>query len=196
MPALDTTISLIDLDDAKDYLDIESDDAWRDQRVQGLINAASAAINSYLGHTVKLTSHTEYLNGAGRTIIMVQHRPITEASNDVAVYLDATRNFGADTAVDHDEIGIDEGAGIIELPAATPKGIKTVMVTYDAGYPAGSIPADIQEACRMMVRFLDSRRDSIASGVSSITIGDGTATYSEDVPIPEAVRALLDNYDG
>lgn len=189
---LDTTNALVDLDTAKTFLKIASEE--EDGIVESLINRASAWANQYTGRLLKSRAITEYQDGpCGGDHIILRQYPVTALTS---VHDDPLRVFGASTQVAAGDIYLDGDNGTVEFlnGVVLATGKASVKIVYTGGYAAASIPADIQEAVLIYIghayrrEYLDQKM-----GVSSETIGDRTTTYSQ-APIPEKAKALLAPY--
>lgn len=189
---LDTTNSLVDLDTAREFLKVTSEED--NGVVESLINRASAWANQYTGRLLKSRAHTEYQDGpCGGDHIILRQFPVTSLTS---VHDDPLRAFGASTQVAAGDIYLDAENGTVELlnGVALTSGKASVKIVYTGGYAAASIPADIQEAVLIYMghayrrEYLDQK-----FGVSSETIGDRTTTYSKS-DVPDKAKTLLAPY--
>lgn len=189
---LDTTNSLVDLDTAREFLKVisEEDNGF----VESLINRASAWANQYTGRLLKSRAITEYQDGpCGGDHIILRQFPVTSLTS---VHDDPLRAFGASTQVAAGDIYLDAENGTVELlnGVVLSSGKASVKIVYTGGYAAASIPADIQEAVLIYMGHT-YRREHLDQkfGVSSETIGDRTTTYSKS-DVPDKSKTLLAPY--
>jgi len=190
--AVDTTIALITLADAKSYLKVATGTTSEDAIISDLINEVSVWINSYCGRQFIQTTYTEYYEGTGDSSLVLKQFPVQSVTS---LYRDVTRQWTVDTAIDlvHD-VQLDADTGLLVLwnhenSFGTGPGI--VKVVYSAGYPIGAVPYDLQLACRKMVAwkyFQDYSQRRF--GVKSEAMQDRTVTYTEEALLADVEQIL------
>lgn len=150
-------------------------------RVETLINAASASANLYTGRLLAARSHTETLDGTGRTTILLPEYPVNSITS---LYVDGDRSFGATTEVT-DYQYYDEGE--IYYSGGFPDIRKCVRITWNAGY--ATVPEDLQIAIAEIVQWYLGRFDGDGVGVTAIQNPDGIVTrYERDIPFSARMR--------
>ncbi len=191
--AIDLTVALISLADAKAFLKITT--VNEDAIVGDLVNGVSNLVSSFVGHKLLEATYTEYYDGDGTEELILKNFPVTTLSslNDDpqrAFASPTAKNIAADTM-------LDGAAGIVRLwnnGGIFQRARGNVKAVYTAGYTLLTMPYDIQLAVRKMVAFL--YRSSYATpkiGVQTETIGDRTTTYFND-ELPKDIAAMLKPY--
>lgn len=202
--AVDTTIALITLADAKVYLKIATGTTSEDSIVSDLINECSVWINSYCGRalvdpTVGGTvgaSYTEYYDGDGTSQLYLKNWPLIALTS---LYEDYARAWTADTAIDvAANVQLDSASGILTLwntRVYFARGVGNVRVIYRAGYVHNvNVPYDLQMAARKLVAwkyFQDYSQRRF--GVASESVQDRTTNYTDEALLPD-VKQILDRY--
>ena len=168
-----------------------------EDKYQTLINQASSRIEMHTKRSLKSTAYAGatalILSGSGRDTIVVPHRPITAVSH---LYIDAAREFGADTEVDSTDYIIDTEAGTIRLFSGVfPDSPGTVKLECTAGYaPTDPRWQVLQAACLEIVRWM-SGRIGATGGIgmrSQSNAQGGSTTWETDMPLN--VRSMLDEF--
>lgn len=147
-----STEPLVDLDDVKDHLNIDSTDTSQDVELQGFIDAATVYIQNLVGPIMPVT-FTETHSGGGSTICLFN--PPVLSVTSVVEYVGVTGytltqvSLGGDIGAYSFSLD-DPSSGILRrrysggLVGNFVGGDHNVVVTYDAG--AAAIPADIRMA--------------------------------------------------
>lgn len=183
----DATV-LVSLADLKTF--IKATTSGSDGIIQSIKDGVEAAVKSYVGRDLIVTSYTEYHDGDGGSRLVLAQRPITAVTS---VYADPARLFEAHTLIPASDIITGDArawaAGIIELYQYrflhSRKGTKVV---YSAGY--STIPADLALAVKLICAKVWKIQDKSMAGQLSQTVGDQTITFSlEDWP-KDAVATL------
>lgn len=202
--AVDTTIALITLADAKAYLKVATGTTSEDTIISDLINECSVWINSYCGR--KLVdptfggtvgaAYTEYYDGNGGPDLFLRQWPVIVVTS---LYIDALRVWDAPTQVDlAADVQVDSESGILTLwnnQSIFGRGVGNVRVIYRAGYIHGvNVPHDLQMACRKLVAWKYYQDYSQRRfGVASESTGDRQVNYTEEALLPD-VKQILDRY--
>lgn len=179
--------ALITTAEAEAYMNLEQ--GYDDQRVKGLINAVSAAVQNYTERkfTPEVACVDEYLHfdvaEAGfQTIdqLMTEWTPLTTLTSIT---------FGGEEYTS--ETAIDAYLGLIHLTVAvyTSKKYIPVVITYKAGY--AEVPADIKQVVVDTVNFY-YKRDffEYTSEVSAAMQGG----RPDEVFFPERCRKIVRDY--
>lgn len=196
---VDSTVALITLNDAKNYLKVttSNDDAI----LAVLINSISAWVQNYLNRKLVSASYTEYYSGDGSDELQLVNYPITAISS---IYIDDLREWAIDTAVDvANNIIIKKSSGIIQafdLLYGFSPGESNIKITYTAGYSvgivggAGTVPHEIRLAVKRLLdkhyrlgysqRKLDNTSESIA----------GMNLQFDTNAVPDDVKSMLSKY--
>lgn len=190
--AIDTTLALVSLTDAKTFMQISG--SSEDTIVGDLVNMASAAINKYCGRVLLSKAFEEYLDGDGSTQLILPKFPVTTLTS---VNDDPLRVWGAGTAKSSSDMILDGDSGIITLfnnGGEFTKGVRNIKVVYTAGYAVGSMPWDIRTACFLLVsQWYRTAYQKWQRGVASEQVGNRNITFVND-PIPKDIALMLDPY--
>ncbi len=192
---LDDDIALVTLDEAKEYLKIDSGNTDSDEILGLLINGISAWVAGHLGRGLIKDTHTEYYDGDGSRELILNRRPIISVTS---IHDDINRDFEDVSLVDSDSLIVLKEKGIVRafnLYGGFTCGEANIKVVYVAGYENGvSVPNDIKLA---VLRTLDHHwRNGYTHrklDVSSETVGDVTTTF-RDGDIPADAKAMLRPY--
>jgi len=191
-PTIDTTNNLVDIDTAKAFVGAKSDNADQEYILKSYINSASAFCNDYTHRKLKARNLTEYYNGDGSNVILLDQYPINSLTS---VHDDLNRSYGSDTLIDSSDL--------VTMPNDIPykiiydggyflAGIKNIKVVYNAGY-ATTIPYDLQQACLEVIAYFFKNSEESRFGITSRTVGDGSITV-ETMQIPKSALQILDTY--
>jgi len=138
---------LVTKEDVKKALNYSGDN--NDGAIDDFIARVEADFKAYLcgvtyDATSAYTTETEYLNGDGSDVIILNKLPVRTVTS---LYLDGSRAFGADSLVDSSAIITNDlDKGLIYLDGyLTPKGAGTVKIVYTAGYKKTDAPADFKQ---------------------------------------------------
>jgi hypothetical protein len=193
MPVVLVDNALTDLDSVKSYLKIDPAITSDDDRLTGLINGCSTAIENYCRRTFATTTYTdEEYDGNQTQLLNLLHYPVQSVSsvslNDVV--LDPSQyKFKKRTGV-LSRVGpypnTFTGLSINRFQTVWNRGFSNILVTYTAGYD--TIPDDLNLACQMYVAAV--YRADIAS--FSTTFNDGMAFKSDAMPVQ--VKMMLQPY--
>lgn len=147
-----------------------------------LVQAASAAIETYCNRTFGYGKYTEVVHSDGRHYMLLRNYPVVTVES-----IDGKADLSGYT--------VEADRGMIWGPGLT----RPVAVAYKAGYvlPGGDpidgvqpLPADIEYGCILMIQQMQRE-----PGVTSERVGDLSVTYGqEDGKMPAAVRALVGPY--
>lgn len=181
--------------DVKTYLGITSDKS--DEKIDALIPAALAFIETYCGREFEQSAVTEYFHGPEAVFILSKY-PIN-SDPALVLYDDWSRKWADDAKVDTDDYYVDYNAGIVYVDYEIGQGKMTVRVDYTAGYTElgtnGSVgfPADLKQACvEIVARKLKEGEGALGVPTRSISEG-GSVTFIIDDILPQT-KVVLDRY--
>jgi len=197
--ALDATISLVSLAEAKEYLKITS--SGDDSILDLLINNVSQMVQRYLKRNLITTDYVEYYSGDSSLDLVLRNYPINSIAS---IYIDQLRQWGISNAVDvANNVIIKKKQGIIRafnLLYGWTSGESNIKITYNAGYTVGTgggtgtLPYDIRMA---VVRILDHhyrigythrKLDFQTESMQNMN------TTFKDFDLPKDVKLMLDGY--
>jgi len=177
--SLDTT-AITDKAAVKDFLQIDAQVA-NDNLLIAMINAASTAIESHLGHPVINTTITdEYHDGDGSTDLLLKYMPVASVTT---ITIDDVAVTGYTLEGEIGSIYLEEGFSA---------GRRNVKITYVAGHGAnrGALPKDIVQAAiitagEWYLKWVEYYGQAL---------GDEAEIRMGNQAIPGPARALLDKY--
>lgn len=165
-----------------------SGSAADDTRIQSLIDACSAFIETFTNRKYLQASYTETLDGNGKDTLLLENYPVTAVASvsirgQVISPVPNPNDF-ATTGFMFDEGGVILQGGVLFY-----KGRRNVTISYTAGFAA--IPLDLVQAvietCALKIK------QGPQTGVSSKGMAGETTSYVlSDFPKP--VQTLLNNY--
>lgn len=176
-------VDLTTLAKAKEYLDIESDDAEFDSLLERLITASSRQIEAYCGRRFEIQSYSEQYDGNASDILFLDNSPVVSV---------ATLSIDDESIQAEDFKVYDDYVRLVSR-LFTP-GELSVSIEYSAGYfdaQAESPPADIEDACIQLVAFKYNLRG--AEGLSERRVNQASDSFA-GVAIPLSVAIILDKY--
>jgi len=190
---IDTTNSLVgdDLDLVKAYLN-EEDETGFNNILNFYVNAASQYCNQYTDRLLRARELTEYYDGKGQNIIMLNNYPV---QNITAVYDDPGRVWDADTEILTDNLVIRPDKlkyMIVYDNGRFLDGRGNVKVIYNAGYSGDSIPDDLKMACLGIIGTMWYSSQEKRLGTKSKSLGEGTISYETD--FPKWIMKILEKY--
>lgn len=177
--------SLTTLTDVKSYLGI-SVTTW-DTILSTLITQVSASIEDYCERTFGVTDYVDYYNGKRLvSILQLRNYPVVTFTD---IREDAARVFGSTSVIPTTNYAVDNASGTIYFDGwRLSYGIKSVKVTYSAGY--STLPPAVVLAChKLMGAAFNKRKDDGQAGAS---LGGVNFSYSADWT-PD-IHTLLDGY--
>jgi len=171
------TNALTTLEAAKDYLDIPPGDTEQDDRVKRMINSASQRFEKITNRKLKLQSITEYQDGRANNKLVLRQWP---AQKPTVVCLDPSWVYDSSNDIPTTEYNVEQDQVLVRRTGYFPKGVRNIKIVYQAGYT--DVPSDLEEACLMMVQWLDSMRTDRRVGTKSKSKNGENISFTEDVP--------------
>ncbi len=186
--ALDETIALVSLSDAKYYIGITS--TTEDVIIEEIINGVSSAFNSYTQRKLAVTDYDIYLDGNKKPILFLPAWPIISVSS---VIEDGT------TLTEDDDFKVYYDLGFLyRVDDNWSEGKKNIRVQFAAGYDclgtSPTLPHDIKLACLKQVAFEYKKYKNKDWGEQSRTYPDGSITKSTNSNLLPEVEWVLDKY--
>lgn len=204
--AVDATIALVSLAEAKEYLKVTS--AGDDAIISHLINAVSVWVQGYLKRDLVSQSRVEYYSGDGSNELILRCRPLISISS---LYIDSLRAWSADALVDTADYILKKEQGIVQafnLLYGFTCGQSNIKVTYTAGYVAASdgasggvtapslvMPHDIRFAVKRLLEknyrlgYTQRKLDTTSESIGGMNVTFDTSA------IPKDVVAMLDGWE-
>ncbi len=169
--------ALTTLEAVKSYLNIDWSQTVDDEKLEGLINACSTAIEDYCKRKFKEQTLTEEYDGTGNKYLLLDQYPVKSITS---VAID-------DITIDPTGYKINKKTGnLIRKNSYWVKGDINITVTYTAGLT--EIPAPLELACKHFV--MSFFKADVAS--FSTTFSDGFVFKPE--ALPAQVKALVTPY--
>ena len=162
-----------------------------DQKLAGMVSAASQFIRTYTGRDFAVTTYSEIRDGNGGTELFLAHGPATSVSS---LTINAGLPIAAQAAEGQQGRFLVPPGNVLALTGyAFSKGRKNVRVTYTAG--SATIPADIAQACAEIVlqAFKRLKRGPDVQ-TETITPGGGETFSFKLDDIPATAKATLNRY--
>lgn len=187
--ALDAN-ALVTLVETKAFLDITS--ASDDTTLEGLIDAASFALEGHCGYRLKSRAYADKLyDGTGTPELWLEDFPVTAVAS--VETLQSVSDIGAVWEVQSiTNLVIDptRRGRLLWRDAAFPKGHLNLRLNYTAGYTIGTGLNDLKHACFLTVQHMRRAQDRVMAGIASRSFEGQTVTY-RDVEIPTEALGLL-----
>lgn len=131
--------------------------------------------------------YDEWYDGPGGVRMFLKQRPIVSVSEfEIGGVLQtgSTTPVNSGWVIDQDQKSIALRGGL-----RIPMGIQNVRVKYIAGYD--SLPADVEEKCRIMVALNYKRRNWIDQSSQALAAGSGTVSYRNWELPPDVVSVMI-----
>lgn len=174
-------------------LEVHATSTISDEKMEQLVRAASARINTFCGYTLKSTVYSAALgnrialDGNDTSRIRVTAFPVTAFT--AAAYLDAD---GVESAITTTGYALDQKAGIIMLRGDYfPHGHQNILISCTAGLVADSEGLAVAEhACLRLVAAWFDRWKNALGITTSANEGGVTTTFAQD-EMPQEVVGML-----
>ena len=171
----------------KTQLDIQSSDTSQDALLERFINSASEQVERYCGRKFALRSFVEVRDGTRSNEMLLENWPVVSVTS---VHVDTSRAFGAESLLLASEYGVQAPNILRRHDAFWPRGSMVVRVEYTAGY--ATIPADLEDACVMLVEHRYRMKNDRRLGRTSSGKQGESISYTETWP--QEVLDLLEPY--
>lgn len=136
------------LDDVRKYLGLATTFTTDDDFIGTLITSVSAQIESYCDRILAEHTVTEYLDGDGKSVIILSEYPINSITT---IHDDVDRAYTSSTLIASTDYSYDDN-GIVKLDGITTSiGINNIKIIYSAGYKV--LPADLAMAVKKLVAY-------------------------------------------
>lgn len=143
--------ALTTVEDVKESLGIDSSDHSKDNLIIRKINAATDAIETYVGRRLASTVYTnEEYDATNIDQLILKNRPITTFTSFES--RDTTLNENDWSTIDSELYFVDMKAAVIDLLFNARGRWNRYRVSYTAGYI--TIPYDLAEACATLAAFM------------------------------------------
>ena len=137
---------ILDLVDYKAYLNVVSSDT--DDILETIADAAEKEIEAYLGFDLESDDKTEYYDGSGREVLVLDEYPVTAVTTisywDGSDWVDLTSD-------DYNAKRIKNLSSVFTDGYTFEEGTMNYKVVYTAGY--STIPSDINLAMKKLTRL-------------------------------------------
>lgn len=169
--------ALTTLEAAKDYMDVAPADLTQDDRIKRMINAASQRFEKITNRKLKIQTVTEYQDGRANSKLVLREWPAAKPS---VVCLDPSWVYDASNNLPTTDYDVELNQFLVRKTGYFPKGVRNIKIIYQAGYT--DVPSDLEEACLMMVQWLDSMRTDRRVGTKSKSKNGENISFTDDVP--------------
>jgi len=199
----ENVIDLVNLDQVKDYLGLQTTNTDDDGLIQLLISGFSQFVLNKTGIKSfnSTSSYTDTYDGNGNQRLFLRQYPIVSLTSVTIGYYSCpiSTSFGVPGVFVEDSrksIAFRTAVGAFNPPQSiypysfTP-GQGNIVVVYSAGYTF--VPFDLQEMAMKVVAINYKRKDTIDQANKSITSGGGTAgvlRYRDWAMPPECMETL------
>jgi uncharacterized phiE125 gp8 family phage protein len=189
------SVDLLTTDQLKSYLGISH--ASDDTLIGEIIDEISESVETHLGREVMKKARTEYYNPRGAKDLYLKHRPVdTDEAITIVEETNVPRVYDA-TALTTSQYLLDDEAGVIQRYGGSfPSGVKSLKVTYTAGWATAAgtaVPTDIMKAAKIWCAQQYYRAKHGADGISSENMGPVSVTFAR-VGMPADCEELLAKY--
>ena len=162
-------MSVVTLNDFKNYIGVDATDTSKDAYYQSLVNAAEDRITQFFGGSLASATYTDETHIATSTIVYLQHRPATSVTS-----LTVNGNAGTTYTLTPD---------FVRIPGL--KQDDTVLITYVAGFV--TVPNPIYVAIILAaLRILKLQTDQKANPTQAAILTDEI----RDLLLPYRFQAL------
>ena len=165
----------------KSFLRIPTAETGDDSLIDEMIGDLEAFAKTVCNRVFESAEVTQYYDGDGTKNLLVNYYPITAVS---ALYDDTDRVYGADTAIDSGDYIIkeDEGKIVLDEGLIFAEGVKNIKITYTGGYSAGTMPADLKHAIKLLVcaKYLEGQGEINAIKGDGYAVEDRTTRWRKE----------------
>lgn len=168
----------------KSYVVLGRGSVSDDPLLATMIQATSAAIESYINRTILAADYTEVRDGTGTGTIVLANTPIISVASIGIGSPPATRvalTANTDYILGRNTIRL--------LGGVFPRGVANVAIAYNGGY--ATVPLDIADCCAKWTALRYRQLERI--GQNSKTMANETVTFDTDA-MPKDVALILSDY--
>lgn len=179
--------ALTSLANLKDQIEIAQDFTSNDAKLEKIINAASAYIQSYCMRVLVAENKNELHSGRRSNFIITNEYPINAVTS---IHIDNDRVFDDSSLVNSSDYTIIDENESIAFDFTLPPGLNNIKVVYNAGYSV--IPTDLEYGCLILSEWyyrLNSRQDIGRNSKSKMN--ESTSIINE---VPKVVLQLIEKY--
>jgi len=190
--SLDKDIALVDVNEVKQYLQLDMDNVDTDQYIETLINEASQFIITYCDRKFITPSadYDEIFDGDGEKDHYCRHYPLTAAIS--AIYYWDGDSWEERTAVKFTS-DIDSGRVYYTDGNVFWKGKDEWKISYKYGWTLSNIPADLKYACCKLIALDKKQFEQGLHGIASKSFIDHSVSYNFD-NLPKRAMLILNYY--
>lgn len=181
-------MSLVSLNDYKEFARISQSDVNEDEKLQRIADETEAEVKEFLNRDLETATYTEKYDGTGEDRITLKQFPITSVTS-VKVYdgLDSLNAEVWDTWVqgtDYERfVYSNEDTALYVGGTVFPEGDQNIEIVYVAGYtattsgatelPSGyNVPLDIVRACKQLFTLNFNEQEGRRTiGLESVGVG-------------------------
>lgn len=201
------TTDLVEIDDVKSWLGIESTNTDDDGILQLLISSFSRYVLNRTGQAsfTSVNSYTEIYDGNNSTRLFLRNYPIVSVSSVIVGAVTVPTSGGLISSgwyIDPSgkSIALRWNTAIYQNPSQTiwpgvfSRGQGNIQVTYTAGY--STVPFDLQEATVEAVGIAYARKDWLDLASKTLSSGAGTSgtTVYRAWHLPPGIQYTIQHY--
>lgn len=168
---------------AKSHLNIGTNDASQNARLELLINSASQRLETMTARKLAERTHTEYRSGTKKNTLVLKEFPVTSITE---LCLDSASQFYPATIIDPSLYALDEDtSSVVLLNNVFSNGVRNIKVTYVAGYNTTDHPGNLAEleiACLWLVEWFYRHRERGDMGRTQKSKGDESVGILAEMP--------------
>lgn len=183
--------ALTSVENAKAHLNVPSANTDQTARLELMINAATARIESMTDRLLKERTLTEVRSGRRSNLILLRQWPVNSITS---VKLDAKSVFDAGTEITGYQIA-DDNTAIHLIGDVWPNGFNNIQIVYTAGYNstdhAGNL-AELEIATLWLVEWFYKHRERGDMGRTSKSKGDESVGILAQMPT--MIREIIMDY--
>lgn len=146
--------------------------------IEAAINDASAMIEQFIGRDLKINDYTEYYDGRGEPIVLLDHWPIQSSRSSIEVYDDTNRLWPSST-----QLTYSRGGSTDELDWTDKEGEAGIIRRVDANFDDGDMNVKVVYTAGFSEYFITPDNNKLdideGSGEETITLTSGQYTGSE-----------------
>lgn len=176
--AIDTTIALTTLGNARTHLQIPTGRTENDSKIERLINAASQYAARYCDRIFLAASYTEYFDGRKQNMLMPRQWPINSIAS---LRISIDRDWAsAQSLVPITDYEITDNGLTVAYYGHLPRGRKCVQMVSNCGY--ASIPYDLEQVILQLIEWWYRHNERQDIGRTSSSKSDESVGVLAEVP--------------